>query len=392
MTLVGLAARNLLRNKARTALTMLGVAIAILTFVMLRTLIYAWTSASEFAQKDRIVTRHKITFVMTLPKRYIDDVRQMPQVKHATWANWFGGKDPKHDREFFGTFAVDSKSYFDVYSEMSLPQGQLEAWKEDRSGAIVGEALAAKMGYKIGDRITLESGIFPTPPDAPWNLTVRGIYTATAKSIDKSSLLFHWDLVNEAQPPNRRDQIGWIVSRVNTPKDAAGIGLAMDKVFDNKDTQTLSQDEGTFNASFLAGVSAILDALNVVALVILVIMALVLGNTVAMGVRERTNEYGVLRAIGFLPKHIVMFIIGEGMLIGLLGGALGLVLAYPFVERGMGRWLEENMGSYFPYFRINPSDAIAGLSLAVLLGALAGMVPAYGASRLKVTDALRRVA
>jgi len=316
----------------------------------------------------------------------------MPPAKHATWANWFGGKDPKHDREFFSTLAVDPKSFFDVYSEMSVSPDVFESWKQDRQGAIVGESLAQKMGYKIGDRVTLESGIYPAPPDQPWTFTIRGIYKATAKSIDKSTFLMHYDFVNEAMPPIRRDKIGWIVSRLKDPKDAAAMGLAIDNIFDSKDTQTLSQDEGTFNASFLAGVSSILDALNIVAIVILIIMALVLGNTVAMGVRERVSEYGVLRAIGFMPKHIVMFILGEGILLGLLGGALGLALAYPFVEQGMGRWLEENMGAYFPYFRINSRDAIAGIGLAVLLGAAASMVPAMGASRLKVTDALRRVA
>jgi putative ABC transport system permease protein len=131
--------------------------------------------------------------------------------------------------------------------------------------------------------------------------------------------------------------------------------------------------------------------MNIVSIVILLIMLLILGNTIAMGVRERTNEYGVLRAIGFLPKHIVLFVIGEAMTIGAFGGCLGILLSYPLVEKGIGRWLEENMGGMFPYFRIAESTTIAAAVLSIALGALAAAIPAYRASRLDVIDALRRV-
>lgn len=391
MTLTTLAARNLLRNRFRTVLTVMGVAVAIVTFMMLRTLVYAWTSAQDYAAKDRVVTRHKITFVMTLPRKYIDDVRQAPGIKTATFANWFGGKDPKHETEFFGNFAVDG-SYFDVMSEMAVPADQMAAYKEDRTGCIVGDMIAKKLGWKLGDVITLESGIFPAAPDKPWQVTVRGIYTTTAKSVDRSSLLFHWEYLNDNVAANRRDEIGWIMSRVTDPSRTAQIGVDLDKIFDSRDIQTLSQDERSFNTSFLAGISAILSAIDIICLVILVIMMLILGNTIAMGVRERTSEYATLRAIGFLPKHLVMFILGEALLTGLLGGILGLAVSYPMLEQGMGRWLEENMGQFFPYFRVPTHDAVTALILSLVLGALAAALPAYSASKLKVTEALRRVA
>jgi putative ABC transport system permease protein len=393
MTLVGLAAKNLLRNKVRTALTVLGVAVAILTFVFLRTVSYAWTAAADYAAKDRVVTRHKITFVMSLPKRYIDDVRGAEGVKVATYANWFGGRDPNRDQEFFSTIAVDTSSYFDVMTEMQVPPDQMEAWRADRSGAIVGDVLAKKFGWNIGDKVTLESGIYAAPdPDQPWTFTIRGIYTATAKSVDRSTFHFHWDYLNERLPPGRQNEIGWMISRVTDPSRTADISMAIDRVFDTKDIQTLSQDERAFATSFLAGISAVLSAVDVVSVVILVIMLLILGNTIAMGVRERTNEYGVLRAIGFLPNHITTFIVGEATLIGALGGALGLAVAFPVIEKGLGRWLEENMGSFFPYFRINPTDAVVAMVLALCLGVLGAVIPALGASRLRVTDALRRIA
>lgn len=391
MTLTGLAVRNLWRNKVRTVLTMIGVAVAILSFVTLRTLVWSWTSAAEFASKDRVVTRHKVTFVMTLPLRYAEEVRSQNGVRVATYANWFGGKDPKHDREFFSTLAVDTSTFFQVYDEMNVPADALATWKEDRAGAIVGDALATKLGWKVGDKVTLESGIFPNELDKPWTFTIDGIYTATRKSVDRSSFYFHWSYLNDALPQARKDQIGWIVTRVVDPSRATDVGIAIDKKFDVQDTQTLSQDEATFNSSFLAGISAILRVIDIISLIILLIMMLVLGNTIAMGVRERTFEYGILRAMGFVPRQIAFFIVGESAFTGLVGGLLGVALAFPLVEKGMGRFLEENMGSWFPYFRIPlPTIGIAVVA-ALALGIGAAVIPAYSASKLRVTDALRRV-
>lgn len=390
MTLLGLAARNVLRNKVRGALTVLGVAISVLTFVLLRTVVGAWTAAADFAVKDRVVTRHKVTFIMTLPRRYAEDVKSAPHVRASTFANWFGGKDPKHDKEFFGALAGESKTFFSVYDDMIVDKETLARWQSEPTGAIVGDVLAKKMGWKVGDRVVLESGIYPK--DGDWEFRVSGLYTATAKSVDRSTFVFHWSYLNDNLTGPGKDQVGWIVSRVDDPAQAASIGVALDRIFEEKEVQTLSQDERSFNASFLASVSAVLTAFDIISVVILAIMALLLGNTIAMGVRERTTEYGVLKAIGFENKHVVIFIVGESTVVGLLGGLLGVALSYPIVERGLGRFLEENMGSFFPFFRIPPLAAALAFVLALGLGALAAALPALGAARLRPIEALRRVA
>ena len=390
MTLAGLAVRNVLRNTFRAVLTVAGVAVATVAFVFLRTLLASWADAADFAVKDRLVTRHKITFVMTLPYRYIETVRATPHVREATFMNWFGAKDPKHDTEFFANIAVDPPSFLKVYDDVVLPPEQAEAWLHDPQGAIVGDVLAAKMGWKLGDKVSLESGIYPARPQ--WDFKIDGIYTPKGRAVDRSTFYFHWKFMNDSQPVERRDQIGWIASRVDDPTQTANIGVAVDKVFDEKDTQTLSQDERAFTASFMAGLSAVLTAVNIISIVILVIMMLVLGNTIAMGVRERTNEYGVLKALGFSGGQIATFVFGEAATIALIGGVLGVGIAYPFVEIGIGRWLEENMGQFFPYFRVPPLVTVMALLLAVSLGVLAAAIPAFNASRLRVVDALRRVA
>lgn len=388
MTLTSLAVRNLARNKFRAILTVSGVAVAILAFLLLRTVTWSWTNAAEWAAKDRVVTRHKVTFVMSLPKRYVEEVRQSPHVKLATWATWFGGKDPKHDREFFSTLGVDPATYFDVYDEMKVPSDQMETWKHDRQGAIVGDALAGKFGWKIGDKLILQSGIYA----GDWQFTIDGIYAATAKSVDRSTLVFQWNYLNDTLPPAQRDAVGWIVSRIDDPTRVADMGVALDKRFDDRDTPTLSQDERSFQASFMAMFSAIIKAMNIVSGVILVIMTLILGNTIAMGARERTGEYGVLRAIGFLPVHVAMWILGEALVMGVIGGLVGLALAWPFINLGVGRFVEENLGSMFPYFRLETANMVLAVALAALLGTAAAALPAWRASKLRVIDAVRRVA
>ena len=387
MNWLGVAARNLLRNKTRTAMTILGVSVALLTFTILRTVISAWTVAEKYGARDRIATRHKVTFIMTLPKRYMQKIRAIPGVTHATWANWFGAKHPIRESEFFASMAVDGKSWFQVYDDLAVDADQLEAFQQDRQGAVVGDALAAKFGWKVGDRITLRGTIFP----GTWQFHVRGIYRATRRSAERTWFLFHWSYLNESLPQQQRDQIGWVVSRVANAGQSADVSKAIDTTFDSSDIQTTTMTEREMNMSFLGMISALLRAVDVVSLVIVAIMGLILGNTIAMGVRERTHEYGVLRALGFRAHHIAGLVVGESMTISLLGAALGLSLSYPLVDRGIGRFIEENLGAFFPYFRIASSTVIATVLIAAVLGPLAAAVPAYRASKLRVVDALRRV-
>ncbi len=325
-------------------LTWLAVAVAIVAFLLLRTVTWAWVAGPETAPKDRIVTRNKISMTMVLPKRYVNDVRQAPHIKAATWASWFGGKDPKREDEVFATLAVDPASYFAVYDEMKLPPAELDAFLHDKQGAVIGDLLAKRMGWKVGDHVILQSPIIP----GDWQFNVDGVYTATAKTVDRSEFLFDWNYVNDTVPKERADTVGWIVSRTDGGGSVAETSLRLDRLFDERDTQTRSQDERSFNASFLGMFSAVLKAMNIISAVILAIMTLILGNTIAMGVRERTGEYGVLRAIGFLPGHIALWVVAESLVIG--------------------------------------------LAVSALLGAAAAAIPAWRASQLQVVEAVRRVA
>src|SRR3954469_3697226 len=180
------ALRNLRRNPLRTVLTIVAVMVAIIFFVTLRTVLSAWTAGADHAAKDRIGTRHKVSFIMPMPLRYVQEVRDIPGVKSAASANWFGGKDPKHDREFFATIAVKPKDFLEVYDEIALPAEQREVWFQTKTGAIIGDSLAKKLGWKIGDKVTLVGTIYP----GEWEFVISGIYTATRRSVDRATLYF----------------------------------------------------------------------------------------------------------------------------------------------------------------------------------------------------------
>jgi putative ABC transport system permease protein len=382
-----IAARNLKRSWFRTIFTVAGATVALIAFMMLRTILWAWTAGQTYAASDRLGTRHKVSFIFQLPKHYIDDVRGVPGVKDATWANWFGAKIPTKPDEFFANLAVDPVSYLRVVDEITISPDEKTRWLGDRQGAVVGRALARKMGWKVGQKVTLEGTIYP----GNWEYNIDAIYTASRKSLDESQFFFHWDYLNDTLEADRKDQIGWIMSRITEPSQSGEISASIDRIFDSRDIQTATMSERAMQAGFLAMFSAILTVLDIVSIIILGIMLLILGNTIAMGVRERTREYAVLRAIGFEPWHVRFFVIAEAVTLGILCGAVGVAIAVPFIDNVVGRGIEENMGAWFPYFKLQPSIAGLAFLIAIALATGASLLPSIQAGRVSVTDALRRV-
>lgn len=379
--------RNATRNRFRTVFTVLGVSIAVLTFVTLRTVVVAWNVSADYAAKDRLGVRHKSSVSLSLPKRYVEAVRATPGVSEVCHITWFGGKDPRDSNNVFATLAMGERC-LDVFDEMTVDPARRRAWMEDRRGALVGDLLARRLGVKVGDRVTLQSTVFP----GDWEFEVSGIYTVGKRPFDRAQFIFHWDYLNDSVPERLRDQVGWMVLRVDDATRGPAISKQIDQMFEEKDVPTSTMSIRAMSLSYLGLLSAVISAVDFASLIILVIMTLVLGNTISMGVRERTREYGVLRALGFSPRQVGLFIIGEAMAIGFAGGLLGLGASYLLVDRGLGTLLEENMGHIFPYFRVNALTFVAAFVLAVLLPIPAALLPAYRTYKLSIPDALRRLA
>lgn len=387
MNLATLAVKNVGRHKGRTVLTAIAIAIAILLFVILRTVVASWTAGVEHGAKDRIGTRHKVTFIMTLPLKYVEDIRNFPGVAQATWANWFGAKDPNKPEMFFANLAVDPDTFFEVYNDLTIDPAQLEAWKSNRQGAIIGSALAKMSGWEVGERVTLQGSIYP----GDWQFDIVGIYDSESRAADRSMFLFHWDYLNETLSGPQKDQVGWIASRVADAGSSAELSKKIDAMFEERDVQTLTMSERAMQQSFLGMFSTILFALDVISVAILFIVLAILGNTIAMAVRERTTEYGCLRAIGFRSGHIATFVVGESLTVGVLGAGLGLALAHLLINGALSRFIEENLGNMFPYFRVTTGITLMAIGVGVLLALIAAAIPAYQAARLNVIDALRKV-
>jgi putative ABC transport system permease protein len=388
MNLGTYARRNLFRRRGRTILTIIAIAVAVLIFSAIRTVVAEWEAGAAEASNDRLATRHKISITMQLPRHYVEDVRGVPGVKAATWANWFGAKDPKERVPFFAGFAVDQDTWFDVMDEMKVDPAQLAEWKQTPNGAIIGDQLAKTFGVKVGDRMTVTSDIYP----GDWEFKVVGIYTPLRRTADRNTLVFRWDYLNN-DPRNilGKDQVGWMLERITDPGKGADISKVIDTKFDEKDDQTLTMSERAFQLSFLGGFAAVLKAFDIISLAILVIMTLILANTIAMSVRERTHEYGVMRAIGFAPGHVVAFVLGESVLVAIIGGVIGLLITMGLINGMIGPFIEENMSSMFPYFHTPGRVLGMAVAAAIAVGAIAGIIPAVLASRLRVTEALRRL-
>jgi putative ABC transport system permease protein len=382
VTLGGLALRNaFLRNKTRSFLTVMGVVITSLAFIFLRTVLSAWYASSEASAADRVVSRNAISLTQSMPLSYAPRLAALPGVTKVTWSNWFGGiyKDRKN---FFAQFAVDAPTSLEVFG-IKFDEGSKEAWLADRNSAIVGKQLAKTYGWKLGDTIPLIGDVYP----GDWQFKVAGIVEGVDDAAIGNTMYFHWARLNETLPDRRKDQVGVFTSTIANASESPRIIKAIDDLFANSDNETHTETEKAFRLQFVTGSGAILSALEAVSGVILIIMALILGNTLAMGLRERTSELGAMRAIGFLPSHVRMLALSEGALLGLTGAILGVLFATPLlavfgkVMAGLG---------FLTGIGVRPSTALATVLVASVIGAAASALPAVQAARMSIVDALRR--
>lgn len=384
MFILKILIRNAFRHKLRTSLTILGITIAILAFGLLRTFISAWYGGVEASSATRLVTRSAISLIFPLPLSYKEKIRQTEGVKTVSWGNWFGGiyKDEKH---FFANFAVDARSYLDLYPEYLLSPEEEKAFLRDRKGFVAGRKLVERFGWKIGDLVTLRGTIFP----GDWDFVLRGIYRGRDETIDETQFFFHWDYLNEVlkkRGSSFADTVGWYIVGVSRADRATEVALAIDRMFKNSIAETLTETEKAFQLSFVTMSETILLAIELVSVVIIAILVAVVANTMSMTYRERIAEYAIFKTLGYRAWRIAGMIIGESILITSIGGLLGMVLTFP-VAGEIGKML----ATYFPVFNV-PEEALVLEGVACFVaGLLAAIVPTYRATTIRIADGLRRV-
>ena len=384
MKFIGLALKSAKRSKRRTALTVISVALAVFLFSSLRAVLDGFDAVSAASSATRLVTIRSTSMIFSMPSSHAEIVRGTPGVQDLTWANWFGGiyKDPKN---FFGQFAIEPESYLRMYPEIQLTPEEHKAFVEDRTGCIVGDGLAKKYGFKVGDKLTLQVGI-PVYGSQDFDFTIRGVYHAGGAAVDNQSMMFQWKYADERSTP--KGQIGWLVTKIDNPDRATQLAGVIDQKFENSPYETKTQTEQAFSASFASMLGNLNLLLGSVALAVVLTTLFVAGNTMAMSVRERTTEIAVMRTLGFQTGTVFLLVVGEGLVVSLLGGAAGAVLARLIVN-GEALGLT---GGFIPAFGVTNRNLAVGLGLSALIGVMAALLPAAMASRLKIVDALRRVA
>jgi len=387
MFVIRLVLKNAFRHKLRTLLTVVGISIAVMSFGFMRTIVTAWSAGVEASATNRMITRHSVSFIFTLPLAYRDQIARIPGVEEVSYANWFGGvyKDASDFKNFFPRLAVDAETYFSLYPEFIVPPAQLADFLKERNACIVGAKLVRDQGFRIGDLITIDGDIFP----GRWDFVVRGIYAGKDASTDETQMFFQWKYLDERIEqiqPGRAGQVGWYILRARNPAEMPAVARALDDRYLNSRAGTKTETEKEFQQSFVSMSSAIISSLEAISFVIIGIILLVLANTIVMAARERMREYAVLKTLGFSSLHISGLIGGESLLIACTGGAIGLALTFPVSGAFAGAF-----PTFFPVFNVATSTIIIAVAVAILAGITAAVFPIVRALRIKIADGLRAI-
>jgi len=380
--LLSLALRNAFRHRLRTALTIAGLAVALLAYGLLQTVVDAWFAGAAAASPARLVTRNAVSLTIFLPVSYDGRIRSVPGVTRVARSNWFGGiyQEPKN---FFPQFAV-SDNYLDLYPEFVVPEEQRTAWLHDRKGCLVGRQLADQYGFKVGDVLPIRGTIYP----GTWEFVVRGIFDGADASKVTRHMLFHWDYLNETlrkTVPRRADYVGLFVVGVDDPDNAAAISQRIDAVFANSLAETLTETEQAFQLGFVAMSDQIIAAIRIVSYVVIAIILAVMANTMAMSARERTAEYATLKALGFGPAFLAALILGESLVICAIGAALGVLATPPAAAFFKG------VAGIFPIFAVSVETTCFQALCALFVALVAALAPALLAARVRIVEGLRSI-
>jgi len=385
MKIFKLIFKNAFRHKLRAFLTVLGIAIAVVAFGVLRTVVTAWYVGIDGAQADRLITRQAVSFIFPLPYSYMEKIKRIDGVEKVTFANWFSGVY-KDKNQFFARLAIENDNFFDVYSEFIISPEELQNFKKQRNSCVIGDAIAKQYNLKVGQNMVLEGDIYP----GRWEFVIAGIYKPKTKTTDVTQMLFHWDYVNERmekEAPARANEVGWYIIKIDDPKNSAAISDKIDKLFLNSPAETKTESERAFQQGFLASTSAIITSMNVISFVIIGIILLVLGNTMIMSARERTVEYAVLKTLGFSGKHLFWLILGESLFVSIVGGLVGLALTFPVVAT-IEQIIPKGM---FPVFQIEPITIILAIAASLFIGIASAVQPIYKSLNTKIVEGFRFV-
>jgi putative ABC transport system permease protein len=373
---------NLKRKPIRLLLTLGSFAVALFLFVFLAVVRDAFNRGADLASADRLVTINRTSIINPLPLAYRDKILRIPGVKAVTHNNWFGGTYIE-EKNFFPQFVIDPENQRTVFPELVVPDDQWKNFLNDRQGAVAGAKLAERFHWKIGDRIPIRTTFYG---GASWEFNLVGIYHGDKPQSDETQFWLQWDYFEEKVPEVDKGRIGWYVLKINNPDDSPRVAKAIDEEFANSPFETKTQAESAFAANWVKQFGNIQKLILSIGVIVFFTLLLVTGNTMAISVRERTGELAVFKAIGYSDRTVLFFVLAEALVIALIGGLLGMLLAVVAVPG-----LATALNGLLPGLALSPSMLGLGLIVAVFTGLLSGLLPGLNAMRLRVTNALRRV-
>lgn len=376
--------KNVWRKKIRTSLTILSVLVAFLLFSLLSAIGYAFKGGEQIADAERLIVINKISLINPIPMSYLNRIQATEGVASVTHATWFGGyyQEPQNQ---FGQFPIDPQSYIDMYPEFEMPDEQIEAFKRNRTGAIVGEELATAFDWKVGDRIPIQATIW-TKADGgrTWEFDIEGIFTTSDPRGSTALMLFQYDYFEESRAFGK-GTVGWYILRITPGADPVQVAKAIDLQFANSPSETKTSTEAAFAQSFAKQFGNIALIVTLVLGAVFFTLLLVSGNTMSQSVRERISELAVLKTLGFTDRSVLGIVLSESIMIMLIGGLLGLGIGWVLVQG-----LAQQMGAFLPGLFLSPGAILGGIAIMIGAGLAAGFFPALKAMRLSIIDALAR--
>jgi putative ABC transport system permease protein len=383
MRYLSLAFKNSIRNRRRSILTISSISISLCLLGCLIAIYQAlFHKDATPGQALRVIVRHRVSLAQPLPRSHESQIRRIPGVREISVWNWFGGtyKDNRDQRNFFARFGVEPKAFLTIRTQMEMPADQRAAFLADRTGCVISKDLAERLNFHLGDRVTLLGDIYPVTLE----LTVRGIFTDPDAI---NSLYFNEEYLRRALPPARQDLASMFAVLSDSPDSVGRISKAVNNMFDNSPYPTQAESEQQFALSFVSFLGNIkLFLLSICSAVVFTIL-LVSGNTMAMSVRERIKEVGVLKTLGFTNNNILTILVSEAVCIALLGGMVGLVLT-AFLTAFIGKFAG-NFNVQLNGLTLSPFVATLCLLIAVFIGLISSFVPAFNAARTNILDSLK---
>ena len=382
MTLSRFVRKNAFRNKRRSLLTLLSISFSLLLLTVMMTIwraFYMSDGSAESAQ--RLIVRHKVSLATALPDKYLSRIERMPGVECVMRLTWFGGIY-KDERNFFPQFACDADRLFKVFAEAKIDPKQVDDFIKEKSACVVGIDTLTRFGWKIGDKITLQGTIWGCDPE----LTIRGVYYGT---IDNSNMFFHHEYFDELM--GKLGLVGMFWIKAENTDVVPGLIQRIDEAFRNTDAETKTETERAFQLSFVSMFGNIKMLVGSICTVIVFTMMLVTASTMSMAIRERARETAILKAIGFDGQQILGLILAESFGLAMAGGVIGCFGAWAIYSRVSSAALVKFSQGMLIKFEVTPHIVAGGLTIAVVLGVVSCVVPAYTSIKATVVEGLKEL-